>query len=87
MHDSSLVGRLESLRDLSAGRDGLVDRQRPARQPRSEILAGHELEGQEAQSVGLVVAVDLGDIGMVEGGQGLGLAREASAQGFALGHG
>jgi hypothetical protein len=72
-----LVRHLEPLGDLTADLDRLVDGQRAAGQPRRQVLAGHELEREEADVPLLIDAVDAGDVGVVERRERLGLALEA----------
>ena len=75
--DALAVGLLERLGDLLRDLEGLVDRDRPAREPLLEVLALDELEGEEGLPVGLLEAVDGGDVRVVEGGEEVGLALEA----------
>ncbi len=83
MDDAGLVSRLEGGGDLQRDVDRLGRRERPALQPLGEVLAGDQLHREEAQrrlgsGRGLLVqAVDRGDVGVVEGGEQLGLALEA----------
>jgi hypothetical protein len=76
VHDARLVRGLESLGDLPADVDRLVHAQRPARQARREVLAGHEFHRQEAGVAHLVDAVDARHVRVVERGQRPRLALE-----------
>ena len=80
MHDPRLVRRLEPLGDLAADVRRLVDGQRPAREPRREVLPGDELHGDEARAPDLVDAVDVREVRMVQRRQRLRLALEAPQQ-------
>ncbi len=77
MDDASLVGRLQGLGDLERDPEGLLDRQGAAGDPLLQRLALDQLHDQEVDAVRLLHLVDAGDVGMVQGGQNLGLALEA----------
>ncbi len=85
MHDARLVRGLEPLRDLPRDVDRLAQRQRAAGQTRLQVLAGHQLEREEADPSLLIDPVDPRDVGVVQGGQRLGLALEASQPLLVLG--
>ena len=80
--DALLVGFLERLGDLPRDRERLVDGDRPALQPRREVLALDELHHQEVgpspvlERRGLE-AVEVRDVRVVERGEQLRLALEA----------
>ena len=81
MDDALLVRLLEGLGDLLRDSDRLVDRDRPALQALREVLALDELHDEDVRlrSVGerhALEAVEVGDAGVVEGGEDLGLALE-----------
>jgi hypothetical protein len=80
--DTSLVGFLESLRYLPRDRDRFVHRDPAALEPLGEVLALHELHDEEVnpRSVGergALGSVEVGDAGVVDGGEHPGLALEA----------
>ena len=77
MHHAAGMSGLETGGDLHADLDGLVQRQGAGDQSLREILAGHQLHDQEADSPALVESVDRGDVGMIERGQQFRLALEA----------
>ncbi len=78
MDDAPVVRLLEGLGDLPGDLQGLVDGHAAPLQPLGEVLARDELEDQERLAVGLLEAVDGRDLRMVEGGEELRLAPEAS---------
>jgi len=80
--DALLVRFLEGLGDLLRNDDRFVNRDCSALQPLREVLAGDELHRQEmgGRAVGesrALESVDVGDVGVIEGGQQLRLALEA----------
>ena len=79
--DALLVRVLEGLGDLLGDSDRLVDRNRPALQSLREVLALDQLHDQDVRLRSVrerhaLEAVEVGDVGVVEGGQDLGLALE-----------
>ena len=76
MDDALVVGLLEGLRDLLGDLEGLVDGDRAPREALLEVLALHQLEGEEGLPVGLLETVDGGDRRVVEGGEEVGLPLE-----------
>ena len=82
MHDAPLVRRFETVGDLRRHGDRVVDRDRAAREPRSQILAvdilhdQRERRGTTGSMVELDDAVNLRDAGVIEGGERLRLAFE-----------
>jgi len=76
--DALLVGFLQGLGDLLGDLDGLPHGEGAAGEALREVLALDKLENQEPPPVVLLEAVDLGDVGVVEGGEEAGLALEAS---------
>jgi len=77
VQDPLVVGGLEGLGDLGADAQRVGERERAFAEALCERRTGHELEDQEAGVAGFLQAVDGGDVGVVEGGQRLGLASEA----------
>jgi len=80
--DTLLVGLLEGLRDLLRDRHGLRRGDRSALHALRELFAFDELHGQEVagRSItqgGGLEPVDVRDVGMVQRGQQVRLAREA----------
>ena len=57
--------------------EGLVDGNGAAGEPLLGALPLHELEGEVSFPSGLLEPVDGGDVGVVEGGEKVGLALEA----------
>jgi hypothetical protein len=87
VHDALLVRGGEGLRDLRPELHHLVERQRALLQAIREDLALEQLHHQEVR-VGLVADVEeRADVGVVEGGDRLGLALEALAALLVLGEG
>jgi hypothetical protein len=79
MDDARLVGRLERVDDLAGDRDRIGDRQGAARfEHLGERDAGNQFHDQGTHVTGVLDAVDMRDVGMVEGGECLRLALEAS---------
>ena len=77
MHDALLVRGLQPFRDLFRENAGFIDGDRSPPQPLLEIFALHQFEGEGHALLGLLEAVDRRDIGMIEGGEDLGLPPEA----------
>jgi hypothetical protein len=75
--DARAVRLLEGLRDLLRDLDGLVDGDRPPPEALLEVLALDQLQREEGLPLGLLEPVDGGDVGVVEGGEEVGLALEA----------
>ncbi len=63
MDDSSLMCRLQRLRDLLRDRQRLIERDRPLRDSVSEGGAFDQLEDERPRALGFLDAVDLGDVG------------------------
>lgn len=80
MNDTRLVAGLERLGDLFGDRERFVDGNLPLRDAIGQRRPFDELEDQRAR----LEAVDAGDVGVVQRGENLGLARES---GDALGVG
>jgi len=78
MDHAGVVRGLEPLGDLAADIHRFLDRKRSASNAIFERLPRHELQHQEASVLGLVDAVDLRDVGMVQSSDRLGLALEPS---------
>ena len=76
MHDAAFVGGLEAERDLAGDAHRFVHRERPALQEDGQVFAGDVFHGQEARTLGLLVAVDRGDVGMLQARQGDGFTLE-----------
>ena len=77
MDDALVVRFLERLGDLNRDVDDLVDGDRPSREAFLQVFALDELEREERRAVGLLEAVNGGDVRMVECGQQVRLATEA----------
>jgi hypothetical protein len=75
--DTGLVGGGEAFGDLGGDAERFGDRQRAAGDALRQVLAADQLHRDEADAVGLVQAVDGGDVRVVEGRQQPGLALEA----------
>ncbi len=78
MDHALLVRRLERLGDLHRHVERVLDRQRSAREPLRQVLAGDELHRDEALAFRLVQAVDRGDVRVVQRREQACLALEAS---------
>ena len=70
-------GGVEAIGDLHAQVDGFVDGERTALKALVESFALDQFEDEKADVLDLVDAVNLCHVGMVEAGQGAGLALEA----------
>src|SRR5688500_1261324 len=77
MDDAVLVRCFESLRDLPCNRQGLIERDRSARDPIGERVALDELEDERVRLTAVLEPIDRTNVGMVEGGKQLRLALEA----------
>ena len=77
MDDANLVRRLERLGNLARERQRLVNGNRTLRDALGEVFALDELHDNRARASGVLDAVDLRDVRMVEGGEDLSLALEA----------
>ena len=66
MDDPLLVRRLERLGDLLRDRQRLVDGNRPPRDPIGERRAFDQLHHQRVHAAGILEAVDLRDVRMIE---------------------
>ena len=77
MDDALLVRRLERVGDLARDLERLVDGHGTLRDPLRESLAFDELQHEPAHAARLLEPVNVRDVGMIEGGQHLGLALEA----------
>jgi hypothetical protein len=77
MNDALLMRGLEGLRDLLGDAERLIDGNRPARDALIQTLAV-EFEHEELRVVGLLEAVDLPDLWMIERREDLGFTTEAS---------
>ena len=67
-----IVGGLERVGDLAGDGERLVQRKRPAGDARGEVFAVDELHHER----GFLQPVDLRDVGMVQGSEGVSLALE-----------
>jgi hypothetical protein len=65
VHDTRVVNGLEPLGDLTASVDHFLDRQRPVRQTLGQVLARHELHGDEAGIAHPIDAEDLCDVRVI----------------------
>jgi hypothetical protein len=74
--DSLVVRRLERLGDLFRDADGIVKRDRAAPQPLRQVLAFHQLHDEGAHITRFFETVDVGDVRVVQGREGLGFACE-----------
>ena len=77
MNHAVVVGRFQSLGDLARKLQRVIQWQRATFDAPAEVLAGHQLHGEKAHTVGFVHTEDRGDVGMVQRGKQLGLALEA----------
>jgi hypothetical protein len=66
MDDSSLVRGLESFRDLPRDLDGLLDRNRAARQPLREVFPFDQLQRETDHAIRFSETVNRGDVRMIE---------------------
>ena len=90
MDDALLVRGFERIRNLPRDRHGVTDGNRAARDQIGECFAFNELEDDARQVLGLLEAVDGGDVGMIqcreqlrftlETSQSLGILREGVGQ-------
>ncbi len=87
MDDPLGVGRLESVGDLQRDAQGLFERESTSPETRGQILALGQLHGDEVGPAVVAHLVDAGDVGMVQGGEHLGLALEAGEPLGVLGEG
>jgi len=74
--DALLVGLLETLGDLPGDRQRLVYRDGALLHALGQILTLDQLQDEEGLAVGLLEAVYGGDVGVVEGGEEVGLPLE-----------
>src|SRR5512138_2131193 len=63
--------RFECLRDLSGDAERLIDRKLAMRNAPVQALAVHKLQNEKLLPIGLVQAVDLRDMRMVQSGEDL----------------
>ena len=80
MQHTLVVGALECARQLVRDVEGLGDGECSALQPVGQVLALDELHDQEPRAAGFLVAVDRGDVAVVQRGQQFGLALTARAE-------
>jgi hypothetical protein len=66
MDDALLVRRLDRVGDLLRDRQRLVDGNRPLRDPIGERRAFDQLHDQGVEAVGILEAMDLRDVRMIE---------------------
>ena len=78
MDDALVVRRLERLGDRERDPQRLLERELAAGEPRRQLLALDHSITSTRLAVGLLEPVDRGDVGMVERGEHLGLAFEAT---------
>ncbi len=76
MDDPLLVGGLERLGDLPRDREGLVERNGTLCDPGVEPFTFGQLHDEEVAAGDLFEGVDRRDAGVVQGGEGAGLALE-----------
>ena len=74
MDHSALVRGFQTLGNLAADFEGLLNTQGTFAQPLGEGLTLDQLQDQKAHSIGLFQAMDRGNVGVIEGGQDLSLA-------------
>ena len=66
MDDPLLVRGFERVGDLFRDRQRFVERNRPTRDPLREVFAFHQFEDQCLDAIGVLDAVDVGDVRMVQ---------------------
>ena len=76
MEDALRVGRFERLGDLPRDVERAWERERPSGEKLPDRLARHHLHDEELDVVGLLEAVDRGDVRVAEGGEELRLTLE-----------
>ena len=76
MHDAALVRGVEGIGDLPCDAHGLLDRQRRASEALGQRGAFDQLHHDAADVVGVLDAVDVRDVRVIERGEDLRLARE-----------
>ena len=76
MDDSSLMRRLQCLGDLLRNRERLIDGDRPLRDPVCQRRPFDQLQDERPRPLGLLDAVDGGDVRVVEAGEDLRLPLE-----------
>ena len=76
---SRLVRGFERLGDLPRDGQRFVDRNRPTRDPRAQILAFDQFHHQRPRRAAVFDAVDLGDVWVIERRQGACFSLEARA--------
>ncbi len=76
VHDALVVGALERPGDLQRDLQSLVERNRPGIQALVQVLALHHLHDEKPRALGLLDAVDRGDVRVFELGEHLGFALE-----------
>ena len=85
---AAAVGVVETGGGLDADLHGLLRREQdPGVVDLAQAAPGQELEDQVRDAVLLAPVVDLEDVGVVEGGHGLGLGPEALEEGAVAGQG
>ena len=77
MNDALFVRRFERLGDLLRDGHRLVNRDRAVRDELRQVLAFDQFHHEGRDAPALFDAVDGGDVGMIQRGQGLGFALEA----------
>ena len=77
MDDAGVVRNGERIGDLTRERQGLGDRNGATPDAHGQILALDELHGDEGVGAFPTGVIDLRDVGMIERGEGLRLARES----------
>ena len=78
MNDPLLVRRFERLRELSGDGQRLVDRDRAMPDPLRQVLTLHQLHRERGDATDFLEAVDLRDVRVIQGGERLRFALEAS---------
>ena len=76
MDDASLVGGFKSLCNLTGGVQGDVEFQRSLERFAFHHLHGEEVRGRSVRQLSSLEAVDVGDVGMIEGREDLRLSPE-----------
>ena len=87
MDDPLLVGGFERLGDLAGDRQGFIERDRAFGDPVLERRPFDQFQHQRPRVTALFEAVDLRDVGVVQGGENFGFPLEAGEAFFILGKG
>jgi len=76
VHDAPLVGRLEGAGQLDGDLQGLFQPEGAVLQPLGQGRSFHELHDDEAGALVFLEAVDGGEVGVAQGGQGPGFTAQ-----------